>query len=110
MKEARERALNGEGSTLIEAMCTRMTAHSSDDDDKYRTQEERDGLKSLDCNLKFKTFLLEEGIIDEAWLEKIETEHKEIVNQATKEAEKAPYPSPEETYTHVYEEGSSINA
>ncbi|RZH70177.1 thiamine pyrophosphate-dependent enzyme, partial [Staphylococcus aureus] len=90
----RERALNGEGSTLIEAMCTRMTAHSSDDDDKYRTQEERDGLKSLDCNLKFKTFLLEEGIIDEAWLEKIETEHKEIVNQATKEAEKAPYPSP----------------
>ncbi|MBN6203121.1 thiamine pyrophosphate-dependent dehydrogenase E1 component subunit alpha, partial [Staphylococcus saprophyticus] len=62
------------------------------------------------CNLKFKTFLLEEGIIDEAWLEKIETEHKEIVNQATKEAEKAPYPSPEETYAHVYEEGSSINA
>ena len=83
---------------------------SSDDDDKYRTQEERDGLKSLDCNLKFKTFLLEEGIIDETWLEKIETEHKEIVNQATKEAEKSPYPSPEETYTHVYEEGSSINA
>ena len=50
MKEARERALSGEGSTLIEAMCTRLTAHSSDDDDKYRSQEEREGLKSLDCN------------------------------------------------------------
>ncbi|UBV36003.1 thiamine pyrophosphate-dependent dehydrogenase E1 component subunit alpha [Staphylococcus xylosus] len=110
MKEARERALNGGGSTLIEAMCTRLTAHSSDDDDKYRTKEEREELKSLDCNLKFKTFLLEEGIINEQWLEQVESEHKEIVNQATKEAEKAPYPSPEETYTHVYEEGSLDNA
>ncbi|AVL78176.1 MULTISPECIES: thiamine pyrophosphate-dependent dehydrogenase E1 component subunit alpha [Staphylococcus] len=109
MKEARERALSGEGSTLIEAMCTRLTAHSSDDDDKYRSQEEREGLKSLDCNQKFKSFLLEEGIIDEQWLDEIEKEHKEIVNQATKEAEKAPYPSPEETYTHVYEEGSLNN-
>ena len=44
MKEARNRALNGEGATLIEAV-TRMTPHSSDDDDKYRTQEERDSLK-----------------------------------------------------------------
>lgn len=109
MKEARERALSGEGSTLIEAMCTRLTAHSSDDDDKYRSQEEREGLKSLDCNQKFKSFLLEEGIIDEQWLDEIEKEHKEIVNQATKEAEKAPYPSPEETYTYVYEEGSLNN-
>lgn len=109
MKEARERALSGEGSTLIEAMCTRLTAHSSDDDDKYRSQEEREGLKSLDCNQKFKSFLLEEGIIHEQWLDEIEKEHKEIVNQSTKEAEKAPYPSPEETYTHVYEEGSLNN-
>lgn len=109
MKEARERALNGGGSTLIEAMCTRMTAHSSDDDDTYRPQEERDALKSLDCNLKFKAFLLEEDIIDEQWLEEVEKEHKEIINQATKEAEKAPYPSPEETYTYVYEEGSLNN-
>ncbi|MEP9852011.1 thiamine pyrophosphate-dependent dehydrogenase E1 component subunit alpha [Staphylococcus aureus] len=109
MKEARERALNGGGSTLIEAMCTRMTAHSSDDDDKYRTKEEREELKSLDCNLKFKTFLLEEGVIDESWLDEIEKENKEIVNQATKEAEQAPYPSSEETYTHVYEGGGSNN-
>ncbi|MDT3959479.1 thiamine pyrophosphate-dependent dehydrogenase E1 component subunit alpha [Staphylococcus kloosii] len=110
MKEARDRALNGYGSTLIEAMCTRMTAHSSDDDDSgYRPQEEREGLKSEDCNVKFKSFLLSENIIDDEWLAQIEQEHKEIVNQATKEAEKAPYPSPEETYNYVYEEGSFLN-
>src|SRR5699024_12690531 len=38
MKDARERALSGEGSTLIEAMCTLLTAHSFDVDDKYRSQ------------------------------------------------------------------------
>ncbi|SUM33184.1 branched-chain alpha-keto acid dehydrogenase E1 alpha subunit [Staphylococcus gallinarum] len=64
-------------STLIEAMCTRLTAHSSDDDDKYRSKEERDELKSLDCNIKFKEFLLEEGVIDNNWLDEIEKEHKE---------------------------------
>ena len=38
MKEARER---GEGATLIEAITHRMTPHSSDDDDTYRTKEEK---------------------------------------------------------------------
>src|SRR5699024_6073884 len=107
--EARERALNGGGSTLIEAMCTRMTAHSSDDDDTYRPQEERDALKSLDCNLQFKAFLLEEDIIDEKWLEAVEKEHKELINQATEATRKAPDPSAEETYTHVYGEGRLNN-
>ena len=78
MKEARERGLNGGGSTLIEAMCTRLTAHSSDDDDKYRSKEERDELKSLDCNIKFKEFLLEEGIIDNNWLDEIEKNIKKL--------------------------------
>ncbi|MBO1197914.1 thiamine pyrophosphate-dependent dehydrogenase E1 component subunit alpha [Staphylococcus simiae] len=106
MKEARERALAGEGATLIEAVTSRMTAHSSDDDDQYRTKEERDNLKKADCNEKFKNELLANEIIDEQWLQEIEQEHKEIINQATKAAEEAPYPDVEEAYTYVYEEGS----
>jgi 2-oxoisovalerate dehydrogenase E1 component alpha subunit len=109
MKESRKRALNGEGATLIEAITTRMTAHSSDDDDKYRTQEERDGLKEADCNIRFKNHLLDLGIIDDAWLTEIEQEHKDIINHATKAAEEAPYPSVEEAYAYVYEEEGSIN-
>ncbi|MGV3127794.1 thiamine pyrophosphate-dependent dehydrogenase E1 component subunit alpha [Staphylococcus sp. IVB6181] len=105
MHEARERALNGEGSTLLEAMCTRMTAHSSDDDDQYRSPEIREGLKSLDCNIKFKAHLLDLGIANDEWFAEVEKENKAIVNKATKEAEASPYPDPSETYTHVYEEG-----
>jgi Pyruvate/2-oxoglutarate dehydrogenase complex, dehydrogenase (E1) component, eukaryotic type, alpha subunit len=40
MKEARDRAVNGEGASLIEAMSIRLTPHSSDDDDKYREADE----------------------------------------------------------------------
>ncbi|MVI54448.1 thiamine pyrophosphate-dependent dehydrogenase E1 component subunit alpha, partial [Staphylococcus aureus] len=106
MKEARDRAISGQGSTLIEAVTSRMTAHSSDDDDQYRTKEEREVLKKADCNEKFKKELLSAGIIDDAWLAEIEAEHKDIINKATKAAEDAPYPSVEEAYAFVYEEGS----
>ncbi|MGZ9437385.1 thiamine pyrophosphate-dependent dehydrogenase E1 component subunit alpha, partial [Staphylococcus epidermidis] len=71
MKEARDRAISGQGSTLIEAVTSRMTAHSSDDDDQYRTKEEREALKKADCNEKFKKELLSAGIIDDAWLAEI---------------------------------------
>ena len=54
MKEARERALNGEGATLIEAITHRMTPHSSDDDDTYRTKEEREALKLMIVILSLK--------------------------------------------------------
>ena len=77
MKEARERALAGEGPTLIEAVTSRMTPHSSDDDDTYRTKRRRDLLKQEDCNIKFKTALLDQGIINENWLSQLETEHKD---------------------------------
>ena len=62
MKDARERALNGEGATLIEAITHRMTPHSSDDDDTYRTKRRR-SIKTYDCNLKFKDYLLEKRLL-----------------------------------------------
>ena len=107
--KARERALAGEGPTLIEAVTSRMTPHSSDDDDTYRTKKKGDLLKQEDCNIKFKTALLDQGIINENWLSQLEKEHKELINEATKSAEAAPYPSEEEALTYVYEEGGQRN-
>lgn len=109
IKKARERALNGEGPSLIEAVCTRLTAHSSDDDDGYRTTEEKSDDKANDCNIQFKNYMLAHQIADEAWFEKVEKENKDIVNSATKEAELAPYPDVSETYEHVYEQGGPFN-
>ncbi|CAM4166475.1 thiamine pyrophosphate-dependent dehydrogenase E1 component subunit alpha [Jeotgalicoccus halotolerans] len=104
MKEARDRAVNGEGASLIEAMSIRLTPHSSDDDDKYREADELQKNKKDDCLESFKLYLLEEKIIDEAWLQTVEAEIKDTVNKATKAAEAAPYAAPEHTLKHVYEE------
>lgn len=53
-------------------MCTRLTAHSSDDDDRYRTVEEKNADKENDCNLKFKQYLIDQSLVDETWFESIE--------------------------------------
>ena len=47
--------------------------------------------------------IIRKEIINQEWLDNIEQEHKEIINKATKDAEKAPYPSVEETYQFVYD-------
>ncbi len=104
VKAARERAVNGEGATLIEAMSTRLTAHSSDDDDSYRTIEEREKNKEEDCLVLMKDYMTENDIADESWFLEIEDEFKVIIKEATKEAEKAPYPEAEDALKHVYEE------
>ena len=52
---------------------------------------------------------IRDRIIDEQWLSDLEQEHKELINKATKAAEEAPYPSIEEAYAHVYDEGGQEN-
>ena len=64
-----------------------MTPHSSDDDDTYRTKEEREALKLMIVILSLKIIIRKE-IINQEWLDNIEQEHKEIINKATKDAEK----------------------
>lgn len=104
VKEARARALRGEGPTLIEAGVERLVPHSSDDDDKaYRSVEELADLKHRDGNQLFRARLIEDGIATEEELASIESNVDTEVNEATAYADKAPYASPESTMDHVYE-------
>ena len=60
MKEAADRARSGEGPSLIETVCYRLTAHSSDDDDRqYRTAEEIAEGKAQDPIITFAAYLKE---------------------------------------------------
>ena len=104
VKEARARALRGEGPTLIEAEVERLVPHSSDDDDKaYRSVEELADLKNRDGNQLFRKRLIEDGVMTEEELAEIEANVDREVNEATAYADKAPYASPESTMDHVYE-------
>ncbi|GGJ94592.1 2-oxoisovalerate dehydrogenase subunit alpha [Lentibacillus kapialis] len=105
VKQARERAINGEGPTLIEAISYRFTAHSSDDDDRqYRESAEVEEAKKNDSIFSFAAYLKEGGILTEEQEQDILSEIESIVNEATDYAENAVYPEPESVLKYVYEE------
>ncbi len=105
MKAAVERALRGEGSTLIEAIVYRLVPHSSDDDDRvYRSREEVEAAKKADPLITFREYLLRAGIWSEEADQLLRKELLEEVNQATTYAESAPYSDPEEALKYVYAE------
>lgn len=104
-KEARERAIRGEGPTLIEAVVYRISPHSTSDDDMvYRTKEEVDLHRGKDGIKQYRTYLESVGIWSEAQeQELLETLTAEI-NEATEYGDSAPFPRPEDTLRYVYEE------
>lgn len=105
VKEAHERALRGEGPTLIEAVVYRVAPHSTSDDDMvYRTKEEVDKHREEDGILKFREYLKACGLLDEEKDAALKQEIDGLIKEATEYGDKAPYPLPEDTLKHVYAE------
>jgi 2-oxoisovalerate dehydrogenase E1 component alpha subunit len=105
-KEAVERARRGDGPTLIEAKTYRMTAHSSDDDDRrYREREEIEEWRQKDPIVRFERYLMGNGLLDEETKEEASASIKAEVAEASDYAEEAPYADPEESLERVYAEG-----
>ncbi|SET59848.1 2-oxoisovalerate dehydrogenase E1 component alpha subunit [Salinibacillus kushneri] len=105
VKEARERAVNGEGPTLIETISYRFTAHSSDDDDRtYREKEEVEEAKKKDAIITFATYLKENDVLTDQKESELHSEIDSIVNEATEYAENAPYADPDSALRYVYAE------
>jgi len=103
VKEAAERGRRGEGPTLIETICYRITPHSSDDDDRsYRTQEEISEAKTNDPLISFLTYLKDAGVMDEQKELEMNKRVKLQVDEATDYAEKAPYADPKHVMNYVY--------
>jgi 2-oxoisovalerate dehydrogenase E1 component alpha subunit len=92
-RDAVARARAGEGPSLIEAKVTRLTAHSSDDQQtKYRSEEELAAEKSLDPVPKFRQQLVDAGILDGPAEERIKADVTAAVDDATDYAEAQPDP------------------
>ncbi|MDC3415467.1 thiamine pyrophosphate-dependent dehydrogenase E1 component subunit alpha [Aquibacillus salsiterrae] len=105
VNKARERAIKGEGPTLIETVSYRLTPHSSDDDDlSYRKKEEVDEAKAKDGVYGFANYLRELNLLTETVEQQIEEELKVLIDEATDYAENAPYAEPASIYKHVYAE------
>jgi 2-oxoisovalerate dehydrogenase E1 component alpha subunit len=103
--EAIRRARAGEGPTLIEAKVTRLTAHSSDDQQtKYRSAEELESEKARDPLPRFRQQLRDAGILDEEREAAIQAEITTAVDDATDWAEAQAEPDPATAERHVYAE------
>jgi pyruvate dehydrogenase E1 component alpha subunit len=69
MAEAAQRAREGHGPTLIEALTYRLGPHTtSDDPTRYRSQEEVDKWTALDPIPRYRTYLQNVGV----WTERLE--------------------------------------
>ena len=104
-KEARERAARGDGPTLIEAVVYRISPHSTSDDDMaYRTKEEVDLHRDQDGNKYFKQYLENAGIWSHEQEQNLNEQLAAEIKEATEYGDLAPFPNPEDTLRHVYEE------
>jgi 2-oxoisovalerate dehydrogenase E1 component subunit alpha len=102
-REAVERARAGEGPTLIEAKVTRLTAHSSDDQQtKYRSESDLAEGRAHDPLPIFRAQLHEAGVLTDELEAAYASETASIVEDATSFAESEPDADPSTALEHVY--------
>ncbi len=104
VREARARALRGEGPTLIEAVTYRMGPHStSDDPRRYRTPAELAAWKSRDPIERLKVELVGRGVLSEADFETMQEEVRAEIQSAIQEAEKLGPPAAPSIFDDVWQ-------
>ena len=84
---ARERAVNGEGPTLIETLTFRYGPHTmaGDDPTRYRTKDIENEWEKKDPIVRFRKFLENKGLWSEEDEDKVIEEAKEDIKQAIKQ-------------------------
>ncbi|MFD0825559.1 pyruvate dehydrogenase (acetyl-transferring) E1 component subunit alpha [Neobacillus sp. M.A.Huq-85] len=104
-KEYIERARNGGGPTLIEAITWRYGAHTTADDPrKYRNQSESDTIREKrDPLLRVERFMKVNGFWDDEWALKVKEETESEVEQAVKDMESFPKPKINDLFDNVFE-------
>jgi 2-oxoisovalerate dehydrogenase E1 component alpha subunit len=102
-REAVDRARAGGGPTLIEAKVTRLTAHSSDDQQtKYRTESDLAEGRAHDPLPIFREQLREAGVLTDELEAAMTAEIAAAVEDATDFAESEPDADPATALEHVY--------
>lgn len=104
-RDARERAIKGEGPTLLELVTFRLAGHSSSDDPtRYIGSEVFEAKKKLDPITRFRTYLEAKGLWDADQEEAHRKEARDEVNAAIKENELVPKPELETLFSDVFAE------
>jgi 2-oxoisovalerate dehydrogenase E1 component alpha subunit len=104
VSDAMKLARSGGGPSLIEGMCHRFLAHSTDDNDMtYRTRQEVNEERKSDPVPAFERVLVETGIMTGAEVSAMKKAVLHETNDATDRAEALPYPDAQDLYKNVHE-------
>jgi len=100
-RQARERALAGEGPTLLEAVTMRMHGHAAHDDMKYVPKEQVEEWRKKDPIERQEARLRELGVDAEP----IRAEVRDAIDAGTQEALAMPMPDPDTATDRLFHDG-----
>lgn len=101
-RDAVARARKGDGPSLVEVMVPRITSHSSQDDDAYRGEAERESARRADPIPRLRQDLLERGLLSEAEdAELVRLTHERVTADADR-ALAQPEPEPSRARRWLY--------
>src|SRR3954471_24464917 len=106
--EALKKAREERQPVLVEAITYRFRGHSMADPEEYRTKEQVAEWRKRDPIQVFARRLEEEGILEEGEAETMDDEVVEVVDEAVRFADKAPFPPPESLYDDIYVLGDQV--
>jgi pyruvate dehydrogenase E1 component alpha subunit len=102
-KAAADRARDGGGPTLIEAITYRLGAHTTTDDPtRYRTSDELDMWKAREPIGRYRAFLERAGLFSEAFEAEVQAEADRVAAEVRATVEDMPDPPLSDLVDHVY--------
>ncbi|MBS4212009.1 MULTISPECIES: pyruvate dehydrogenase (acetyl-transferring) E1 component subunit alpha [Neobacillus] len=106
VKDARDRAINGEGPTLIETLTYRYGPHTmaGDDPTRYRTADLDNEWEKKDPLVRFRKFLEKKGLWSEEKENEVIEQAKEDIKEAIKKADSAPKQKVTDLLSIMFEE------
>jgi pyruvate dehydrogenase E1 component alpha subunit len=93
---------------LVEAVTYRFRGHSMADPEEYRTKEEVEEWRKRDPIESFGKRLMDEGVVSDGDLAKLDEQAIATVDDAVKFADKSPFPDLDSLYDHVYVYGEQV--
>ncbi|HEY2421652.1 MAG TPA: thiamine pyrophosphate-dependent enzyme, partial [Neobacillus sp.] len=104
--DARERAINGEGPTLIETLTYRYGPHTmaGDDPTRYRTSDLDNEWEKKDPLVRFRKFLEKKELWSEEKENQVIDQAKEDIKEAIKKADGAPKQKVTDLMSIMFEE------
>jgi len=101
-REARQRALDGGGPTLIECKTYRCRGHGETDPQHYQPRDEIKAWQEKCPIPRLSDELVSLGVITSKQFMEMESEAEKIVQKSVRFAEESPYPEPQEALEDVY--------